>query len=244
MRISLHSVSKSFGPTPALDDVSLAIEPGEVVAILGPNGAGKTTLLRCLIGVAALDAGAIRCDEELFARDRVDLRKRMLFLPDFPLTYPQMTVLRHVDLVLRLYEAERPAADERVIELLREFDMLPYIDAAMGTLSRGQAYKAALAALLAVDPELWLFDEPFASGMDPAGLNAFRRRVRDALRRGRTVLYTTQLLSLAEFADRVCVLHRGRVHAFDRIDRLRGSTGEGATAVLERLFAELQEGTR
>jgi ABC-type multidrug transport system ATPase subunit len=243
MRISLQSVTKSFGSTPALADVSLDIEPGEIIAVLGLNGAGKTTLLRCLIGVAAPDAGEILCDGELFGRDRVDLRRRMFFLPDFPLVYPSMSVLRHIDLVLRLYEADRTVADERAIELLREFDMLPYIEAPMGTLSRGQAYKAALAALLAVDPEVWMFDEPFASGMDPAGLNAFRRRVRDALRRGRTVLFTTQLLSLAEFADRVCVLHRGRVHAVDRIDRLREQQGVGgATGALEQLFTELHEG--
>lgn len=76
---------ESFGLTPALADVSLDFEPGEIVAVLGPNGAGKTTLLRCLIGVAAPDSGEIRCDGEVFQRDRIDLRKRMFFLPDFPL---------------------------------------------------------------------------------------------------------------------------------------------------------------
>lgn len=242
MRISLRSVTKSFGSTPALDDVSLEIEPGEIVALLGPNGAGKSTLLRCLIGVAMPDAGEIRYDGELFTRDRIDFRKRMFFLPDFPLAYPSMSVVRHIDLVLRLYEADRARADERAIALLREFDLLPYIDASFGTLSRGQAYKGALAALLAVDPEVWMFDEPFASGMDPAGLNAFRKQARDAVGHGRTVLFTTQILSLAEFADRVCVLHQGRVHTFEWIDQLRDRRASGdATGTLERLFAQLQE---
>lgn len=242
MRISLRSVTKSFGPTPALDAVSLDVEAGEIIAVVGMNGAGKTTLLRCLLGLVAPDSGEIHYDGEQFHRERLDLRRRMFLLPDFPLVYPNMSVLRHIDLVLCLYEADRSAADERVIGLLREFDMLPYIDAALGTLSRGQAYKAALAALMAVDPELWMFDEPFASGMDPAGLLAFRTHVRDALRRGRTVLYTTQLLGLAEFADRVCVLHRGRVHAFDRIERLKAQHAGGATDALEQLFAQLHEG--
>jgi ABC-type multidrug transport system ATPase subunit len=120
--------------------------------------------------------------------------------------------------------------------------MLPYIDAPMGTLSRGQCYKAALAALLAVDPEVWMFDEPFASGMDPTGLNVFRERVHDGLRRGRTVLFTTQLLSLAEFADRVCVLHRGSVHAFDRIERLREQHAPAEPGeALEQIFDKLRE---
>ncbi|HVC93915.1 MAG TPA: ABC transporter ATP-binding protein [Pirellulales bacterium] len=240
MRISLRSVTKSYGPTRSLDDVSIDVETGEIVAVLGMNGAGKTTLLRCLLGLVAPDAGEIRYDGERFHRERLDLRRRMFLLPDFPLVYPNMSVLRHIDLVLRLYEADRSAVDERVIRLLRELDMLPNIDAALGTLSRGQAYKAALTALMAVDPELWMFDEPFASGMDPAGLHTFRTQVRDALRRGRTVLYTTQLLGLAEFADRVCVLHRGRVHAFDRIERLKAQQAGGATEALERLFVQLR----
>jgi len=240
VRISLRSVTKSYGPTRSLDDVSIDVETGEIVAVLGMNGAGKTTLLRCLLGLVAPDAGEIRYDGERFHRERLDLRRRMFLLPDFPLVYPNMSVLRHIDLVLRLYEADRSAVDERVIRLLRELDMLPNIDAALGTLSRGQAYKAALTALMAVDPELWMFDEPFASGMDPAGLHTFRTQVRDALRRGRTVLYTTQLLGLAEFADRVCVLHRGRVHAFDRIERLKAQQAGGATEALERLFVQLR----
>jgi ABC-type multidrug transport system ATPase subunit len=86
-----------------------------------------------------------------------------------------------------------------------------------------------------------LFDEPFASGMDPRGLAAFRSEAGAAARRGRTVLYSTQILEVAErFADRVCVLHRGKVHAFAEVAQLR--QGAAATEpVLEELFRQLQE---
>src|SRR5262245_37782989 len=221
MHIELRSLTKWFGRTPALGEVSLAIEPGQIIAILGPNGAGKTTLLRCLAGIAAPDEGDILYDGELFRRDRLDLRRRFFLLPDFPLVYSEMSVLRHIGLVLRLYEADRAGVEERVIELLHEFDLLPYIDAWFGTLSRGQTYKGALTALMAVDPELWMLDEPFASGMDPQGLDVFRRAARDAANRGRTVLFTTQLVELAEaFADRVCILAHGRVQMCERVDAL------------------------
>jgi ABC-type multidrug transport system ATPase subunit len=245
MRISLQSVTKSFGATPALEAVSLDIEPGQIVAVLGPNGAGKTTLLRCLAGIVAPDAGDVHYDGERFHRDRIDFRKRLFFLPDFPLVYSEMSVLRHIGLVLRIYEADQPGVEERVIELLREFDILPLVDAWLGTLSRGETYKAALAALLAVDPEVWMFDEPFASGMDPGGLNAFRRRAAEATGRGRTVIFTTQLLELAEaFADRVCILHHGRVHAFDRVDRLQEQRRVSEGSALAEIFEQLQEAAR
>ena len=210
--------------------------------MLGANGAGKTTLLRCLAGIAAADSGEILYDGEPFRRNRVDLRQRLFLLPDFPFVYSEMTVLRHIGMVLRLYGADRPGIEEAVIELLRDFDMLPLVDAALGTLSRGETYKAALSALLAADPEIWMFDEPFASGMDPRGLNAFRRRAAEAVRRGRTVIFTTQILELAEnFADEVCILHHGRVHACDTLERLRVQMGSEGEDVLEEIFEQLHE---
>lgn len=238
MKIELEGVSKHFGPVTALDDVSLAIDPGEVVAVVGANGAGKTTLLRLLAGIAAPTRGELRYDGEVFRRDRLDLRRRFAFLADVPCCFPEMTVLRHIGMVLRLYEAVRPDSAEAVAEMLREFEILPLVETRLERLSRGQSYKAALVALMAVDPELWLLDEPFASGMDPHGLSAFRRHMREAAGRGRTIVYTTQILELAErSADRVCVLHRGRVRAFDRVDALRGRAG--GDAGLENIFAEL-----
>ena len=97
-------------------------------------------------------------------------------------------------------------------------------------LSRGQIYKANLVGFLAVDPELWLIDEPFASGMDPQGLNAFKKHIRDAVERGKTVIYTTQLLEIAErFADRLCIISQGRIHAFDRVETV-SSQGDGTRA--------------
>lgn len=242
MDIELVGLTKRYRAIAALEDVSLQIPPGETVAVLGPNGAGKSTLLRCLAGIVAPDAGEVHYDRETFLRDRLDLRKRLFLMPDFPFVYPHMTVVRHIGMVLRLYGADHAGVEETVIELLREFDMLPLAETRLGTLSRGQTYKAALCALLAADPELWMFDEPFASGMDPRGLTAFRRRCRDAVFRGRTVLYTTQILDVAErFSDRVCIIHQGKVHAFDRVHRLRATAAEDNDSVLEAVFDELHE---
>ncbi|MBE7467306.1 MAG: ABC transporter ATP-binding protein [Planctomycetes bacterium] len=241
MRIELIGLSKRYGGLKALDEVDLEIEPGQIVAVLGLNGAGKTTLLRCLAGIAAPDRGMIRYDGERFARDRLDLRRKFFFLPDFPPLLPGGTLIHHLTSVLKLYEADaQPGWEDRIVGLLKDFDLLPLIDAPAQALSRGQAYKSALAGLLAVDPELWLLDEPFASGMDPHGISSFKRASREAAKRGRTVLYTTQLLDLAEaFSDRVCVIHKGQVRAFDRLEALRAAMGSNG-GVLEDLFARLR----
>ena len=112
----------------------------------------------------------------------------------------------------------------------------------MGFLSRGQLYKAALVALLAIDPELWLLDEPLASGMDPQGLAVLRTEVRKAAGRGRTILFTTQILEAAErLADRACVLHKGSLHLTASIAQLRSASTTGTDGVLDALLQGLRD---
>jgi len=236
-----HLVKRFRGGVRALDDVSLTIEPGQIAALLGPNGAGKTTLLRALAGIVAPDDGKILYDGEVFLRQRLDLRKRFLFLPDFPAIFDEWTALQHLGMVLRFFDkAEQAGIEDQVVDLLLLFDLLTVAKAPLGTLSRGQRYKVALAALLAVDPDIWMLDEPFASGMDPLGISTFKQRARDAAARGRTVIYSTQILDAAErFSDHVCVIHRGKVRAFKATNEIRKS--EGDTTGLDELFHQLRE---
>lgn len=241
MKIETRTLTKRYGTLRALDRVSLEIEPGQIVALLGPNGAGKSTLLRCLAGLVGLDQGAIYYDDQLLQRDRLDLRRRLCFLPDFPVLFPAATVLRNLSIFVRIYETPLEGIEDKVVGLLRDFDLLPLAESPIFTLSRGQMYKAALVALLAVDPEVWLLDEPFASGMDPHGINAFKRYARAAVARGHTIVYSTQLLDLAErFSDRVCLIHQSEVHAFETLDHLRTRAADPAN-VLESLFQQLRE---
>jgi ABC-2 type transport system ATP-binding protein len=127
------------------------------------------------------------------------------------------------------------------MDILRELDLLPLAREPVGTLSRGQIHKTALAALLLVDPELWLLDEPLSSGMDPLALSYFKREALAAAARGRTVVYTTQLLDVAEhFADRVAVLHEGRLCAWTGLNDLR-TDAQNTASPLEGLFRKLRE---
>lgn len=241
MEIQVQGVVKTYNSVRALDRVSLDIQAGQIVSLLGPNGAGKTTLLRCLAGMAAPDQGEVYFDHQPFRRERLDLRRRMHILPDFPFLFWDQSVVRNVAIVLRLFEADAAGVEERVLELLRDFDLLPLALRPANSLSRGQAYKTALVALIAADPELWLLDEPFASGMDPHGIDSFKRHARAAAARGRTVLYSTQLLDVAErFSDRVCVIHRGEIRAFDTLVRLREQARDKDN-VLEEMFRQLRE---
>ena len=243
MQIELRRVSKKYDGSKALDDVSLLIEPGQIVALIGLNGAGKTTLLRCLSAIVAPSRGQVLYDGQLFRRDRIDLRRRLLFLPDFPAMYAHMTALQHVSLMARLYEREPLALEVSLVRVFGELDLLPLAEVPVGRLSRGQIYKVALAALVLINPELWLLDEPFASGLDPQGLAMLKDYSRAAAKAGATVIYTTQILEIAErFADRLCVIDRGQFrHIYTRAD-LDAMPASGADSLESRLrqFREVQ----
>lgn len=238
MKIRIEKVSKKFGRVWALEEISLELTPGQIVGVLGANGAGKTTLLNCLAGVAAPSTGRILYDGEEFHRGKQELRKRLMYLPDFPLAFAKMTVLEHVAMCVRLFERADPEPDQ-VAALLEQLSLLPLTGMPFGAMSRGQAYKSALAGLVTVDPELWIFDEPLASGMDPMGIAVFKREARAAAKRGRTVVFTTQILEIAEkFADRICVLDHGGL----RLDRRMGEEGAAETeGKLEELLLRLRD---
>src|SRR5262245_18358191 len=96
MKIELRNVLKTYGSERALDHVSLEIAPGQIISLLGPNGAGKTTLIRLLTGIAGADKGVILLDDQEFRRDRLDLRRRMHILPDFPFHFWEESVVRNI----------------------------------------------------------------------------------------------------------------------------------------------------
>jgi ABC-2 type transport system ATP-binding protein len=241
MKIELRGVLKAYRSLRALDYVSLEIEPSQIIGILGANGAGKTTLLRCLAGIAAPDKGEVLFDGEPFSRDRLDMRARIYTMPDFPFLFWEHSIVRNLAMILRVYDADGPGTEARILDLLRDFDLLPLALRRMQSLSRGQIYKAGLVAMIAADRDVWLLDEPFASGMDPHGIDMFKRHAREAARRGRTIIYTTQLLDIAErFSDRLCLMESGEVRAFEPLEALRARVKD-QDHVLEELFRQLRE---
>jgi ABC-2 type transport system ATP-binding protein len=238
MKIQIDRASKKFSRIVALEEVSLGIEAGQIVGILGANGAGKTTLLNCLAGIVAPSRGRILYDNVEFHRGQMELRRRLMYLPDFPMMFARMNVLQHIAMCVRLYEKPEPNGDS-VAMLLEQLNLLPLVGMPLSAMSRGQLYKAGLAGLFVIDPELWILDEPLASGMDPMGIALFKRQARAAANRGRTVVYTTQMLDIAEkFSDRICVLDHGGL----RLNRKMGESGEGdEEGKLEELMLNLRE---
>lgn len=246
MDVSLRGFGKRFQGDPVLEGIDLDLGPGQIVALIGLNGAGKTTLLRSLAGILVPSRGSIRWNRSQDLRDDRDLQRRIMFLPDTPLGIEQHTPLEHIALHLKAFWSADPEWDgvapvgleDRVAAVLGELDLLTCAESPMARLSRGQRYKAALAVLLLLRPELWLLDEPFASGMDPQGMFALKAHAKAAAAAGACIVYTTQIIEIAErFCDLLLVLDHGRL--IDRIshDQLRAMPEDGPGSLGARLTA-------
>ncbi len=225
MQIQFESATKIYWGNTALKNFSLTIESGKLVAVLGVNGAGKSTLLRCLSTQIMLTRGLIRLGGEQLVRERMDLRRRFHWIHDAPAGFQNMDLLAQIAVTLEAYGSVLPGIVEQIDGLIQEFSLAECEYRPVSQLSRGQRFKAALIAMIALDRELWLIDEPFASGIDPQGMKAFKKHARESTGRGNTVIYTTQILEIAEtFADQVIVLDRGKLVAFGTLDEIKNSS--------------------
>jgi ABC-2 type transport system ATP-binding protein len=217
--LSATGLNRRFGNRVAVDDVSLEIARGEILALLGPNGAGKTTTLRLLSGLIAPSSGTIRIDGQLLdARSAAGMRSRVGFLPEAPGLWDRLTVQQNLVTYARLYGLPNPTT--AVGASLALFDLSERAEDPCAQLSKGLKQRVALARTLLHGPDVVLLDEP-TSGLDPESARDVRRLVVRLRDERRAVLISTHNLDEAErVADRVAVLE-GRLIATGTPEALR-----------------------
>jgi ABC-2 type transport system ATP-binding protein len=233
--IELRGLTKSFGPTIALDHVDLVVQPGVVFGFLGRNGAGKTTALRILAGLARPTAGTAQVLGHDVTRASEAVRQRIGFLPDVPGFYPWMTARESLEFAGRLFGLDAATVRTRADALL-EMAGLASATARVGGFSRGMTQRLGLAQALINGPSLLMLDEP-TSALDPIG----RREVLEmvASLRGRTtVFFSSHILADVErVCDAVAILERGCVVASAGIAELT------SRATAKQLVVELESDT-
>ncbi|HUL78513.1 MAG TPA: ABC transporter ATP-binding protein [Vicinamibacteria bacterium] len=202
----------------ALDSLSLALVRGELLGYLGPNGSGKTTTLKILTGLIFPDSGSVSVlGEPLGSRG---WRRRVGYLPEHPYLYDYLTPNEYLDYAGRLFGLETGTRRASARALLAQVGLEDSADVVMRRFSKGMVQRVGLAQALLNDPELVLLDEPM-SGLDPLGRRLVRNIVLDLKARGKTVLFSTHILSDAEtLCDRVAVLRSGKLLAVGRLDQI------------------------
>ena len=235
--IEVEGLTRYYGDFAAVTDVSFQVAAGEVVGMLGPNGAGKTTTLRSLVGIIKPTRGTIRIAGHDLAKEPVEAKRRLAFIPDEPQLFDHLTVHEHLQFMSRIYNVNDAAA--RMEQLLAELELTEKRDALPDALSRGMKQKLAIACGLLHDPRALLLDEPL-TGLDPGAIRKTKQTILRQAERGAAVILSSHLLSLVEeLCTRLIVIDRGRIVAMGTIDEIERSRPELAGRGLEELFLAL-----
>ena len=238
--ITFNNVSRSYGPKLAVDRLQLQISRGEVFAYLGPNGAGKTTTIKMLVGLLQPSAGSISVDGIEYRDDARLVKAKLGYVPDQPELYDKLSGREFIQFVADMRGMSRVESGLQLQELIEFFDMRDYINLLTENYSHGMKQRVAFSAALVHDPDALILDEPMV-GLDPRAMRQVKELMRDRADRNKTVLLSTHTLAVAEqIADRIGVIHNGRLLFLGTVDELRTLLSLGDSS-LEDLYLALTQ---
>ncbi len=229
--IETSGLTKYYGETAAIRDVSFRVEKGEILGFLGPNGAGKSTTMRILAGCLAPSDGTARIAGYDILEQSQDARRSLGYLPEQVPLYPEMSVEEYLRFAGALHGMAGGRISERIGEVAARCGLADVRRKLIGRLSKGYRQRVGLAQALLHDPPALILDEPTV-GLDPRQIIEVRDLIR-GLAGDHTVLLSTHILAeVSVVCTRVAIIHRGRIVAEDSLERLTGQAG-GAQLILE-----------
>lgn len=209
--LKISHFSKTYkGGKRAVDDLSLHIEPGQIVGFIGHNGAGKSTTLKACAGVLPFTQGEITVCGHSIAREPIACKQQMAFVPDNPDLYEYLTGAQYLNFVCDIFSvgAQRRERIERCTSALEISDALGDL---ISSYSHGMRQKLALCAAFAHEPKLLLLDEPFV-GLDPKAAHTCKQLMREMCARGGAIFFSTHVLEVAQtLCDRVAIIKDGKL---------------------------------
>jgi lipooligosaccharide transport system ATP-binding protein len=209
--LEARGLTKKYGDTAVVQDLSFSIAPGECLGVIGPNGAGKTTTVRLLLGLTAPDQGEIACFGDLqMPRDARAIKERLGVVSQFDTLDPDFTCAENLAVYGRYFGIPAATMRERIPTLLEFAALTAKADAKPGQLSGGMKRRLSLARALVNDPDLLLLDEP-TTGLDPQARHLMWERLQRLLQQGKSILLTTHFMDEAErLCSRLLVLDHGQ----------------------------------
>jgi len=226
--LEIKNISKRFGNTTALSNVSVRFESGRIHALLGPNGAGKTTLIRLINQIMEPDSGSIYFNGKFV--DRGFLNK-IGYLPEERGMYTNMTVEGFLHFLAKLRQLESKTAVHQINYWLDKFEIQSWRKKRIEELSKGMAQKIQFIATVFHNPDLLILDEPF-SGFDPVNVQIMRNILRELKNEGKTIILSTHNMNSAEtICDYITLIHEGKIVVDKGIKELKSEYSKGVYAV-------------
>ncbi|WP_254861685.1 ABC transporter ATP-binding protein [Halovivax gelatinilyticus] len=236
--IEMDGLTKRYGETTAVADVTTSIDAGTVYGFLGPNGAGKTTTMKMLTTLTKPTEGTARVAGHPIT-DRSRVTPHIGYLPEEPPLFDELSGREQLEYVAGLRELPGDAASDRIESMLDRFDLADDADKRIADYSKGMRQKVGVIQAVLHEPAVAFLDEP-TSGLDPRAARTMRETIAELADREMTIMLSTHILPVVEeLADEVGVIHRGKLVAEGRPDDLtaRAETGEGST--LEDAFLSI-----
>lgn len=224
--VEIKNLTKFYGTHPAVQDISFTVGDHEVLGFLGPNGAGKSTTMNMITGCLPSTSGTVLVDGYDIAKEPLEVKRRIGYLPELPPVYPDMRVRDYLMFAAglkRVPRADRKKQVENAMERLRITDVQRRI---IGHLSKGYRQRVGFAQALLGSPKFLILDEPTV-GLDPTQVTEVRSLIQD-LAKDHTIIFSTHILSeVTAVCERVVIINKGQIRAVDTISNLENSmTGE------------------
>lgn len=217
--IEVVGLTKRYGPTLAVSDVSFEVQKGEVLGFLGPNGAGKTTTMRVITGYLSPSAGKVRVAGYDIVDEPLEAKRRTGYLPETPPVYPDMTVGEYLTFVARIKGVPRKDIKSRISEVSEKCAVTDVQRRQIGRLSKGYRQRVGLAQALIHNPDVLILDEPTA-GLDPKQIIETRELIKGLAGQHTVVLSTHILPEVSKTCQRVLVISQGKIVASGTPDEL------------------------
>ena len=236
--IETDDLTMHYGTVRALVGLSLNIPQGEFFAFLGPNGAGKTTAIKLLTGLMTPLRGTVRICGHDMQTDPLRAKAVLGYVPDVAVFYEKLTPVEFMRFISDVFEMDEARAREKGAELFQRFALDDCAHDRIENLSHGTRQRLAIASALLHEPKVFIIDEPMV-GLDPIHARIVKQELKERSQAGMTVLMSTHLLNIAEeVADRIGIIHHGRIIAQGTMEELR-RIGEGRGKKLEEIFLDM-----
>jgi ABC-2 type transport system ATP-binding protein len=224
--IQLNELTKFYGPTLAVDHISLKVKEGETFGFLGPNGAGKTTTIRIMVGLTQPSSGTAWIDDHDILKEPVEVKKTIGLVPETSNLYGELTAFKNLIYQAELYEVPKKERGIRALNLLEELGLKEHQEKPFQTLSRGLKRRLTIAAALVHKPKILFLDEP-TTGLDVMSARGLRKLIGDLKKKGVTIFLTTHYIPEAEgLCDRIAILVKGKIRIIDTPENIRSQAKE------------------
>ncbi|KPU44593.1 ABC-type transporter ATP-binding protein EcsA [Oxobacter pfennigii] len=239
--IELFNVNKSYskGAVKAVDNLTLEIKKGEIFGFLGPNGAGKTTTIKMITGILNADSGWIKINGYDIKTDPINARMQFGYAPDNPDIYTKLRGIEYLNFMADVYQVPRETRKDRIVNMLKRFDLYEAAGDIIQSYSHGMRQKIVVIGALLHNPEVWILDEPL-TGLDPKSAFILKEMMREHVKQGKTVFFSTHVLEVAEkLCDRLAIINKGKIMFCGDMDEIKRYTEQNQS--LEKVFLEMTQ---